>query len=212
MTSELPETGRDRRDDGRPEQARPRDRTGRPLPYDTTGVPLTEEHEPTTVEEALVLGASLWDEGRYFEAHECLEHVWHAAPAADRDFWQGVIQVAVAGVHLQRGNEAGATALLGRAASRLAPYPAGHRGIDVEAVRRFCHDAAGRIAAGEAARVTPPPFPAMSGGAWFSPDPAASVPPADPTPVPDVPAWRAPPRSSPSRSSAPGSPAPGPSA
>jgi uncharacterized protein len=54
---------------------------------------------------------ALWDEQRFFEAHECLEHVWHAAPD-DRDLWQGVIQVAVAGVHLQRGNPTAAPASL----------------------------------------------------------------------------------------------------
>ncbi|MEX0835666.1 MAG: hypothetical protein WD010_06215, partial [Nitriliruptor sp.] len=71
---------RDRRPDGRPENARPRDRTGRPLPYGTTDVPVTEEHEPVTVEEALLLGVGLWNDERLLEAHECLEHLWHAAP------------------------------------------------------------------------------------------------------------------------------------
>jgi hypothetical protein len=182
---------RDRRDDGRPEQARPRDRTGRPLPYDTTEVELAEEHEPATVEEALALGARLWDEGRYFEAHECLEHVWHAAPEDDRDLWQGVIQVAVAGVHLQRGNPTGAAALLERAASRLGRYPEVHRGIAVAVVR----DEAARLAdaarddAATSAHV--PAFPATAEGAWFTPDPTALEPPPTPTPVPDEPVWLA---------------------
>jgi uncharacterized protein len=182
---------RDRRDDGRPEQARPRDRTGRPLPYGTVGVPLTEEHEPATVEDALELGAALWDERRFFEAHECLEYVWHAAPEADRDLWQGVIQVAVAGVHLQRDNPAGAAALLERAAERLATYPDVHRGIAVAAVRAACDDAAFLVRHGDPAVVELPSFPAAAGGAWFTPDPDAAGPAPHPTPVPEEPAWRA---------------------
>jgi uncharacterized protein len=182
---------RDRRDDGRPEQARPRDRTGRPLAYGTTGVPLTEEHEPDTVEQALLLGAALWDEHRFFEAHECLEHVWHAAPEDDRDLWQGVIQVAVAAVHLQRGNHVGASALLQRAGERLARYPDRHRGVEVDRARAFCLDAMALLADGEVERIEVPDFPAGPDGAWFTPDPHALEPPVEPTPVPDEPVWLA---------------------
>jgi uncharacterized protein len=183
---------RDRRADGRPEQARPRDRTGRPLPYGTTGVPLTEDHEPATVEEALALGVRLWDERRFFEAHECLEAVWHASPDADRDFWQGVIQVAVGCVHLQRDNRDGAVALLGRARERLTPYPEVHRGVGVDELRRFCDGARSRLEVGDPLdEVEPPAFPSAARGPWFTPDPAALEPPSEPTPVPDEPAWRA---------------------
>ena len=44
-------SGRDRDERGRPEQARPRDRTGRPLPYDTDVTERTEEHEYGTVDD-----------------------------------------------------------------------------------------------------------------------------------------------------------------
>jgi uncharacterized protein len=190
-TDERPDGGgRDRRDDGRPEQARPRDRTGRPLPYGTRGVPLTEEHEPATVEDALALGIALWAEQRFFEAHECLEHVWHAAPEDDRDLWQGVIQIAVAGVHLQRGNPTGAAALLDRAADRLDRYPETHRGIEAATARSWCRQAAATVRRG-AVDLTVPAFPATPTGAWFTPDPAALTPPDRPTPIPDEPAWRA---------------------
>ena len=181
---------RDRRPDGRPEQARPRDRTGRPLPYDTVDVPLAEDHAPATVEEALELAARLWDDRRFFEAHECLEYVWHAAPEMDRDLWQGVIQVAVAGVHLQRGNAAGAAALLERAADRLNAYPAEHRGIDTAHTVAVCLEAADRVRrTGATAGVRIPDFPAAASGAWFTPDPSALLPPVTPTPIPEAPTW-----------------------
>lgn len=182
---------RDRRADGRPEQARPRDRTGRPLPYDTTEVELAEDVEPDSVEHALQLGASRWDEGRFFEAHECLEHVWHAAAEGDRDLWQGVIQVAVAAVHLQRGNPGGARSLLTRAVARLEPYPDLHRGLDLAALRERCAALAADLEAGQAPdpHRTLGPFPHGPGGAWFTPDPARLDPPTRPTPVPDGPSW-----------------------
>ncbi|MFA9445716.1 DUF309 domain-containing protein [Egicoccus sp. AB-alg6-2] len=188
----MSQDARDRREDGRPEQARPRDRTGRPLPYGTDDVPLAEDHEPGSVEEALLLGVALWNDERFFEAHECLEHVWHAAPDVDRDFWQGVIQVAVAGVHLQRDNLDGAMALFTRAAQRLSGYPDVHRGVDVEQLRTACHGAVAALSdAGAVIEVGFPEFPAMDGGPWFTPDAGALQPPDRPTPLPDAPVWLA---------------------
>ena len=140
---------RDRREDGRPEQARPRDRTGRPLPRGTTGVPLVEPLEPGTVDEAIAMGAARWDERRYFEAHELLEEAWKRGPESDRDLWKGVIQVAVAGVHLQRGNRIGARRLLDRALGRLERQPEQHRGLDVAALRRTATAARDRLDAGD---------------------------------------------------------------
>jgi uncharacterized protein len=181
---------RDRRADGRPENARPRDRTGRPLPYDTAETELLEEWEYDTVEEALRLGVRLWNEQRLFEAHECLEDVWHAAPDEDRDFWQGVIQVAVAGVHHQRGNPGGAAALLDRARERLEAYPDVHRGVDVATLIGHARRAAAR--ARETGEAGPPPgFPARDDGPWFAADPGATGPADEPTAVPDEATWEA---------------------
>jgi uncharacterized protein len=129
---------RDRDAEGRPQQARPRDRTGRPLSYDATGVETIDDHRPGTPQEALALGRRLWGEQRYFEAHECLEVVWKAADEPDADLWQGVIQIAVAGVHLQRDNPAGARTLLARAERRLTGYEDGHLGIGVDAALATC--------------------------------------------------------------------------
>jgi hypothetical protein len=127
---------RERRSDGRPEQSRPRDRTGRPLPRGTTGVATTEEVLPGSVAEAIVSGCGRWSEQRYFEAHEFLEHAWKSAGTEeDRERWKGIIQVAVAGVHLQRENPRGASALLDRALRRLADAPEDWQGLAVGPVR-----------------------------------------------------------------------------
>lgn len=181
---------RDRRGDGRPEQSRPRDRSGRPLAYGVSDVPLAEEHDPVTVEEALELGKGLWNQQRFFEAHECLEAVWHASPSVDRDLWQGVIQVAVAEVHRQRGNPSGAATLCRRAETRLRAYPEQHRGIDVAAALGHCGAVLAEIlSTGVDAALPAPAFPETSGGAWFTPDPSALRPPDVSTPVPTEPVW-----------------------
>lgn len=155
-------TDRDRNAYGRAENQRPRDRTGRPLPYDTSETALAEEHEYDTVEEALATAVRLWNDRRYFEAHECLEDVWHHAPADERDFWQGVIQVAVACVHQQRGNPQGVTGTCGKVLRRLSPYPDAFHGVDVGTIRRWC---TGWQQTGSIADL--PDFPAVGQGPWF---------------------------------------------
>ena len=130
---------RDRNMLGQPENARPRDRFGAPLPRGSVDE-MADRQEPgevvSSVAEALERAIDLFDEQRYFEAHEFLEYVWKApeVPDEERDFWKGVTQVAVGCCHIQRGNEAGAITLLERAASYLAPYPQAHAGIAAEAL------------------------------------------------------------------------------
>ncbi len=158
---------RDRDELGRPRNARPRDRLGRPLPRDAEPEETIEEFEFEDLDQALAKAVELWNEERFFEAHEVLENVWHAAPEHDRLFWQGVIQVAVGCCHHQRGNVRGSVALLRRAAEKLAAYPDVHHGIDVEQLRVFAEGAADAIEqAGEIFEIGYVDFPAMDGGPW----------------------------------------------
>ena len=178
--------GRDRNAEGRAENQRPRDRTGRPLPYDTTSTALAEEASYDTVDGALAAGVARWDEERYFEAHECLEDVWHHAAPEDREFWKGVIQIAVGCVHHQRGNPAGAVTLLERAAGRLEGYPDVHHGVDVEELVVFARGAVAAIRdAGFCVEVGYPEFPRMDDGPWVH------APDAPPTPLTREPPWLA---------------------
>src|SRR5579864_364285 len=73
--------------------------------------------------------------GRYFEAHEELEVVWREAPAEERDFYQGLVHVAVAWYQAGRGNRVGTERQLDKALRRLEPYEPAHRGVDVAALR-----------------------------------------------------------------------------
>ena len=57
-----------------------------------------------------------WNEGRFFDAHETLEPRWIKQRDAGL---QGLIQLAAALHHLQRGNLRGAKTMLGRAVPRL---------------------------------------------------------------------------------------------
>ena len=73
--------------------------------------------------------------GRFFEAHEELEIVWREAPAEERDFYQGLVHVAVAWYQAGRGRPVATERQLEKALRRLAPYEPSHRGVDVAALR-----------------------------------------------------------------------------
>ena len=79
-------------------------------------------------------GLQLIRNGAYFEAHEELEDEWRTAPAAERDFLQGLVHVAVAWLHAERGNRNGCERQLVKAERRLGSYRPGHRGVDVNEI------------------------------------------------------------------------------
>jgi hypothetical protein len=115
---------RDRDAAGRPRNARPRDGLGRPLPHGMTGVPTTPDDLILPPGEALREAQRLLDAGRPFHAHEVLEAAWKAAGEPEREFWRGMAQLAVGLTHARRGNIAGASRLLHRAADRIEAYAA----------------------------------------------------------------------------------------
>ncbi|MET0998478.1 MAG: DUF309 domain-containing protein [Marmoricola sp.] len=115
--------GRDRDEEGRARQARPRDALGRPLPYGADGVePVSEE--PLPPGETLTFARRLVEEGRPFAAHEVFEVRWKSGPEEERELWQGLAQLCVGLTHHLRGNQVGAVRLVERAAGRLSRYDA----------------------------------------------------------------------------------------
>ena len=86
--------------------------------------------------------------GRYFEAHEELEEAWHAAPPEERDFFQGLVHVAVAWYQAERGRPVATGSQLEKAARRLAPFAPEHRGVNVALVLQQVEEARSRVAEG----------------------------------------------------------------
>jgi uncharacterized protein len=86
------------------------------------------------MEAAFKRGVEAIRSGRYFEAHEELEQAWRAAPAEERDFFQGLVHVAVAWYQAGRERPVATASQLEKAARRLGPFAPEHRGVDVAAV------------------------------------------------------------------------------
>ena len=100
------------------------------------------------VEMGLQAGLELIRTGAYFEAHEELEEEWRDAPPEERDFLQGLVHVAVAWLHAERGNRNGSERQLAKARRRLGPYAPSHRGVDITAVIVQIDVAEQRVTAG----------------------------------------------------------------
>ncbi|MGH3081391.1 MAG: DUF309 domain-containing protein [Gaiellaceae bacterium] len=86
--------------------------------------------------------------GEYFEAHETLEDVWRAAEPAEKDFFQGLVHVAVAWYQAGRGNRVGCERQLEKAARRLAPFAPEYRGVGLELLLLSLDEARRRVAEG----------------------------------------------------------------
>jgi uncharacterized protein len=98
--------------------------------------------------ELLAEGLALIRDCEFFAAHEVLEDAWRAAEPEERDFFQGLVHVAVAWYQAGRGNRTGCERQLEKATRRLGPYRPGHRGIDVEALLGRVDEAAAVVASG----------------------------------------------------------------
>jgi hypothetical protein len=137
---------RDRDPRGRPRSARPRDGLGRPLPKDAAGEPRVPEDLVLPPAGSLALADEMLAAGRPFHAHEVLEASWKAAPPEERDFWQGLAQLAVGLTHARRGNARGAVTLLRRGAAAIRPYAAVNpHGVRVAAVAAAADELRGQI-------------------------------------------------------------------
>jgi predicted metal-dependent hydrolase len=137
---------RDRDALGRARNARPRDVLGRPLARTLAAQPALADEPALPPAQALDTAQELVDAGRPFRAHEVLEAAWKGAPAAERDLWQGLAQIAVGLTHAQRGNARGAAALLRRGAERISAYPApSPHDVDVDGLRQQSSALADRI-------------------------------------------------------------------
>ncbi|MBX7468944.1 DUF309 domain-containing protein [Streptomyces sp. NPDC001571] len=155
-------SARDRDDEGRARNARPRDGLGRPLPYGADGVARQPEGVARTPEQTLTEAQRLLDAGMPFHAHEVFEDAWKSGPPQEEPLWRGLAQLAVGLTHAARGNAKGGASLLERGTDSLARYTAGTGlptyGLDLDGLAAWARELTGRLpgpldAAAEAPRL-----------------------------------------------------------
>ena len=89
---------------------------------------------PRGEEETLPEGIDLFNQERFWEAHEVLEEIWHPATGVERDIIQGLILTAAALVHYQKNEKAVCLSILGRAMEKLGALD-NFKGLDIKRLR-----------------------------------------------------------------------------
>jgi len=75
-------------------------------------------------------GIALFNEQAFWHAHEAWEDLWHPAIGDERIFLQGLIQLAAAYHHVQRGTFRGGVRLFDAAFAKLDRFPEDNLGVD----------------------------------------------------------------------------------
>jgi predicted metal-dependent hydrolase len=78
-----------------------------------------------------IKGMELFNEGRYWHAHEALEEAWLAEAGEVRNLYRGILQAGVVYLHVTRANYRGAYKVYYRCRRWLDPFPSSCRGINV---------------------------------------------------------------------------------
>jgi hypothetical protein len=81
------------------------------------------------------IGMKLFNTCQWYKSHDVFEEIWHETAGPERQLLQGILQVAVAQVHLENSNINGATILYGEALGRLKKFQLTNLGLDIE---RLC--------------------------------------------------------------------------
>ncbi|HVG23809.1 MAG TPA: DUF309 domain-containing protein [Thermoanaerobaculia bacterium] len=84
-----------------------------------------------------VEGVSLFNAHEFWRAHEAWERDWLVSSGDEKLFLQGLIQLAAAYHHVQRGTYRGGVRLFDAALEKLGRVPPGYGGLDrTEAIAR----------------------------------------------------------------------------
>ena len=94
------------------------------------------EVEINSFEDNLFNALNLFNNQKWYEAHDAFEDIWNTLDGDERQIIQGILQVSVSQFHLTKGNLNGATILLGEGLGRIKTRTNTNLGIDLES---FCN-------------------------------------------------------------------------
>lgn len=78
-------------------------------------------------------GIKKFNEGEFFDCHDILEDIWFEIRGSSRNFYQGLIQVAVGFYHITvRENPKGALSQLKKGTDKLNGYKPEFRGVELK--------------------------------------------------------------------------------
>ena len=93
------------------------------------------EEENKSFEEIFLDALNLFNNQKWYEAHDAFEDIWNTLDGDKRQIIQGILQVSVSQFHLSKGNLNGATILMGEGLGRIKNRTYIDLGIDLDS---FC--------------------------------------------------------------------------
>ena len=93
------------------------------------------EESTKSFKETFFNALNLFNNHKWYEAHDAFEEIWNSVDGDERQVIQGILQVSVSQFHLSKGNLNGATILLGEGLGRIKTRTKTNLGIDLES---FC--------------------------------------------------------------------------
>ena len=102
---------------------------------DTAPVAMDPEELALMADPRFSASVALFNAGEWYPCHDGFEELWHECQGPSRKALQGILQIAVSQLHLQRGNQRGATVLLGEGLGRLQAYGPVQLGLDLNHLR-----------------------------------------------------------------------------
>ena len=89
------------------------------------------EEDIKSFEDAFFDALNLFNNQKWYEAHDAFEDIWNTLEGDERQIIQGILQVSVSQFHLSKGNLNGATILLGEGLGRIKNRTNIDLGIDL---------------------------------------------------------------------------------
>ena len=96
---------------------------------------MIREVDLKTFEDDFFNALNLFNNQKWYEAHDAFEEIWNNLDGDERQIIQGILQVSVSQFHLSKGNLNGATILLGEGLGRIKDRTNINLGIDLKS---FC--------------------------------------------------------------------------
>ncbi len=93
------------------------------------------EESAKILKDSLFTALNLFNNHKWYEAHDAFEEIWNSVDGDERQVIQGILQVSVSQFHLSKGNLNGATILLGEGLGRIKSRTKTDLGIDLDS---FC--------------------------------------------------------------------------
>jgi uncharacterized protein len=117
---------------------------------------MVSEEDTLMQDPRLTVGLNHFNASDWYEAHDVFEELWHETQGPMRPVLQGVLQIAVAHLHLERDNQNGAMILLGEGIGRLSQVDINVLGLDLQTLKNLAQVRLQRLQCGLSLEGCPP--------------------------------------------------------